>query len=75
MNRCFAHEEQDYQGRTLFFNHQRMLDVGVVAWTVRRQIFLVQRRLKLRECLAHLANCIVRRDDCDASAELRMSFV
>jgi hypothetical protein len=43
--------------------------------TVRRQVFWVQRRLKLRESSAHLVGFIMRRVACDASVVLRASFV
>ena len=42
---------------------------------VRRQVFWHQRWLKLRECLAHLVVCIMRRAGGDASVALQASFV
>ena len=45
------------------------------AITVRRQGFWNQRRLKLRESLAHLVGLIMRRVVCDASVAFRVSFV
>jgi hypothetical protein len=42
---------------------------------VRGQVFWVQSRLKLGECLAHLVGFIMRRAGGDASGVLRASFV
>jgi hypothetical protein len=42
---------------------------------VRRQGFWNQELLKLRESLAHLVDCIMRRVVCDASAAFRVSAV
>ena len=46
-----------------------------ISESVRRQSFWVQRRPKLRECLAHLVGLIMRRAGDDASVALRVSFV
>ena len=43
--------------------------------TVRRQGFWHQWGLKLRESLAHLVDCIMRRVVCDASAAFRVYSV
>jgi hypothetical protein len=43
--------------------------------TVRRQDFWNQRRPELRESLAHLVDCIMRRVGCDASGAFRAFFV
>jgi hypothetical protein len=43
--------------------------------TVRRQGFWNQELRNLRESLAHLVGCIMRRVVCDASVALRGSFV
>ena len=48
-------------------------EVGVNG--VRRQSFWVQRRPKLRKCLAHLVGLIMRPAGGDASVALRVSFV
>ncbi len=42
---------------------------------VRRQGFWHQSGLKLRESLAHLVDCMMRRVVCDASAAFRVSSV
>ena len=47
----------------------------VPTYTVRRQVFWDQWRLKLRESLAHLVGLIMRRAGGDASVALRVSFV
>ena len=46
-----------------------------VSRPVRRQSFWNQRRLKLRESLAHLVGIIMRRAGGDASVAFRVSFV
>ena len=48
---------------------------GLKHRAVRRQSFWNQRRLKLRESLAHLVGIIMRRAGGDASVAFRVSFV
>ena len=54
---------------------RRLIDLPPEAPSVRRQGFWHQWQLNLRESLAHLVGCIMRRVVCDASVAFRASFV
>ena len=67
------------EGVALYLEYRKqdvgIADIGIVEGSVRRQGFWHQWGLKLRESLAHLVDCIMRRVVCDASAAFRVYSV
>ena len=71
-----AATSMDYFVRRMGPNWKRLQRwTYAAAVLVRRQGFWNQRRLKLRECLAHLVGLIMRLAGGDTSVALRVSFV
>ena len=60
----------NFKGCTLAIKERQFYTFSVC-----RQSFWNQMRLKLRESLAHLIGLIMQRVACDASAAFRVSFV
>jgi hypothetical protein len=56
-------------------DHEIQFSATLATYSVRRQGFGNQWRLKLRERLAHLVGLITRRVQCDASVAIRVFFV